>query len=422
MPISQQELGQRLRLAREACAMTQETVAGQLGVSRSTVAQMELANRAVTSLELDRLARLYGREIRDFLADEFRDDDALVALFRAQQDVVAQEQVAETLRDCVALGREVTNLERLLGIDRDLGAVAMYPAPVPRNRWHAVQQGEQVADQERMRLRLGTAPIAHVSETLETQGVRTALVDLPEDVSGLTLSHSTVGLFVVANRRHGVPRRRFSYAHEYAHVLLDRDRRSTISRVTDRDDLIEVRANAFAASLLLPEDGVRRFMTTIGKAGPSRIQADIFDENAVVEVRARAAPESRDVQLYDVAELAGHFRVSRLAALYRLRNLRLITDSELETLKRQEESGKGRQVAALLHLRDLDQEEEGRDEFRHRFLSLALEALRRSEISRAKFVELTGMIGLGFDEVAGLLRETGLEDLGGTGDILLPTG
>src|SRR5690348_13431414 len=109
MPISQGELGARLRLAREACRMTQDAVASLVGVSRSTVAQMELGNRAVTSLELDRLAAIYGREIRDFLAEEFREDDALVALFRAHPDVVEQAQVVDALRACVALGREVTN-------------------------------------------------------------------------------------------------------------------------------------------------------------------------------------------------------------------------------------------------------------------------------------------------------------------------
>ncbi len=419
MPVSQQELGRRLRVAREAGRMTQEAVARRLEVSRSTVAQMELGNRAVTSLELDRLARLYGRDLREFLAEEFREDDALVALFRAHPDDLGPEQVADALRGCMALGREVTNLERLLGIDRDLGAVAVYPVPAPRGRWPAVQQGEQVADQERLRLGLGVAPIANVAEVLETQGVRTALVDLPEDVSGLTLSHPTVGLFVVANRRHHFLRRRFSYAHEYAHVLLDRDRLGTISRAADRDDLIEVRANAFAASLLLPEEGVRRFMTTIGKGGPSRLQADVFDESGVVEVRARTAPESRDVQLYEVAELADHFGVSRLAALYRLRNLRLITDAELEALRRQEDAGRGRQVAALLDLREVDHEA-ARNAFRHRFLGLALEALRRSEISRAKLVELGGMVDLGPEEVARLLHETGLEDPDGEGEILLP--
>jgi len=421
VPVSQQELGRRLRVAREACRMTQEAVARRLGVSRSTVAQMELGNRAVTSLELDRLASLYGREFGEFLAEQFREDDALVALFRAHPDVVEHEQVVDALRTCVALGREVMNLERLLGIDRDLGTVAVYPVPAPRSRWQAVQQGEQVADHERMRLQLGLAPIANMSEVLETQAVRTALVDLPDDVSGLTLSHPTVGLFVVANRRHHFLRRRFSYAHEYAHVLLDRGRLGTISRAADRDDFIEVRANAFAASLLLPEEGVRRFMTAIGKGGPSRLRADVFNEGEVIEVRARAAPESRDVQLYEVAELAEHFGVSRLSTLYRLRNLRLITDAELEDLKQQEESGKGRRVAVLLDLPEVDHEA-ARNEFRHRFLGLALEAFRRGEISRAKLAELAGMVDLGPDELARLLRETGLEDLDEGGEILVPAG
>jgi Zn-dependent peptidase ImmA (M78 family)/DNA-binding XRE family transcriptional regulator len=419
MPVSQQELGRRLRVAREACKMTQEAVARRLEVSRSTVAQMELGNRAVTSLELDRLTGFYGREIGEFLAEEFREDDALVALFRAHPDVVEQEQVADAVRACVALGREVTNLERLLGIDRDPGAVAVYPMPVPRSRWQAVQQGEQVADHERMRMQLGLAPIANMAEVLETQGVRTALMDLPDDVSGLTLSHPTVGLFVVANQRHHLLRRRFSYAHEYAHVLLDRARFGTISRTADRDELIEVRANTFAATLLLPDEGVRRFMTAIGKGGPSRLRADVFDETGVVEVRARAAPESRDVQLYEVAELADHFGVSRLAALYRLRNLRLIADTELDLLKQQEESGKGRHVAALLDLAEVDHEA-ARNEFRHRFLGLTLEAFRRGEISRAKLAELAGMVDLGPEDVARLLRETGLEDLDGEGEILVP--
>jgi Zn-dependent peptidase ImmA (M78 family)/transcriptional regulator with XRE-family HTH domain len=421
MPVSQQELGRRLRVSREACQLTQEVVAGRLAVSRSTVAQIELGNRAVSSLELDRLATLYGRDIREFLAEDFREEDALVALFRAHPDVLERDQIADALRACVALGREVTNLERLLGVDRDLRAVAVYPVPAARTRWQAVQQGEQVSDQERLRLGLGVAPIANVADMLETQSVRTALVDLPDDMSGLTLSHPSVGLFVVANRRHHFLRRRFSYAHEYAHVLLDRDRLGTISRATDRDDLIEVRANAFAASLLLPEEGVRRFLTAIGKGGPSRLQADVFDESGVVEVRARAAAESRNVQLYEVAQLADHFGVSRLAALYRLRNLRVISDAELEELKQQEEAGKGRRVAALLDLLEVDHEA-ARNEFRHRFLSLALEALRRGEISRAKLVELGGMVELGPDDVARLLRETGLEGLDEEGEILIPAG
>jgi transcriptional regulator with XRE-family HTH domain len=107
MPISQQELGRRLRIAREACRMTQEEVARQLDLSRSSVVQIELGNRAVTSLELDRLAYLLGRDMREFFDGVFHEEDALVALFRTDPDVVEEEEVVEALRVCLALGREV---------------------------------------------------------------------------------------------------------------------------------------------------------------------------------------------------------------------------------------------------------------------------------------------------------------------------
>ena len=224
---------------------------------------------------------------------------------------------------------------------------------------------------------------------------------------------------MVANRRHHFLRRRFSYAHEYAHVLLDRDRLGLISRTADRDELIEVRANAFAARLLLPEEAVRQFMSTIGKGAPSRQTAEVFDESGVVDARTRTPPGSQDIQMYDVVELAEHFGVSRLAALYRLRNLGLLTEPELSELKRQEEIGRGRQLARLLELPEPDHEASP-NEFRHRFLGLALEAFRREEISRAKLAELAQMVNLGRAELEDLLRQTDLEDLDGEAEILLP--
>src|SRR5262245_57780646 len=123
MPVSQRELGRRLRAAREACRMTQEEVAHHLGLSRSSVAQMELGNRAISGLELERFAYLFGRDMREFFAEEFHEEDPLVALFRAHPDVTGQTDVVYTLRRCLALGRDVTSLERLLGIDGELGAI-----------------------------------------------------------------------------------------------------------------------------------------------------------------------------------------------------------------------------------------------------------------------------------------------------------
>jgi len=410
MAINNKELGRRLRVAREACSMTQEDVARHLGVSRSTVAQMELGNRVVTGLELSRLAYLFGRDVRQFIAEDVaEEEDALVALFRLHPDISDQDEIVEALRMCMALGRELTNLERILGIDRDLNSAAHYPKPPPKTKWEAVQQGERIAAEERRRLGLGLAPLPDLTELLETQGIRTAQVTLPNDISGLTLIDPHIGPFIVSNRDHHILRRRFSYAHEYCHVLVDRERRGIVSRAQDRDELVEVRANAFAANFLMPEDGIRRFVHGLGKGRPSRLEAEIFDEEEPVKVHARSAPGSQDIQFYDVVQLAHHFGVSRATAVYRLRALRLVTRSEMEALLKQDENGRGRELARVLGLPEPDHAA-ARNEFRHRFVSLALEAYRRAEISRAKLIEVVGMVDVSAEEIGRILEDLQLDD------------
>lgn len=396
---NQEELGQRLKCAREACTMTQEDVAGHLEVSRSTVAQMELGNRAVTGLELSRLAYLYGKDLRSFVADEApAQDDVLVALFRLHPELASQEDVLQALRACMELGRELTNLERLLGIDRDLATVASYPLPQPRTKWDAIQQGQRIALEERRRLGLGLAPLPEVAELLDAQAVRTAQVTLPDDISGLTLIEPAIGVFVVANREHHLLRRRFSYAHEYCHVLVDRNQGGLVSRGQDRSELVEVRANAFAASFLMPTDAVRQFVQALGKGHPSRMEAEVFDEGAPVQARARSVPGSQDIQIYDVVQVAHHFGVSRTAACYRLKSARLLTSAELDDLLEQDRVGRGRELEKLLGLPEPDHHAQ-RNEFRRRFVGLALEAFRREEISRAKLIEVAAMIGVTAQDV-----------------------
>jgi len=418
VPITAQELGRRLRAAREACALMQDDVARHLGTSRPTVAQMELGNRAVTSLELDKLAYFFGRDIREFVAETFEEEDALAALFRAEPEIANKQDVADSLRACIALGREITNIETLLGVDRELSGAVSYQVPASHSRWEAIQQGERAADQERRRIGLGWAPAPRLGELFETQGVRTGVVDLPDDVSGLTISNRGAGLFVVANGNHAPVRRRFSFAHEYAHTLFDRRLLGMVSRAEDRDELIEVRANAFAAAFLMPSEGVRQFIAAQGKGRPSRASAQVFDEAGSVQAEGRAEPGSQDIQIYDAVHVAHHFGVSRLAALFRLRNLKLITQAEFDGLKAAEDAGSGRELAAILSLPDSDDVED-KNGFRHRVLSLALEAYRRDQITRAKLVEVAALLSMRKEEVDQLLQRAGLAD-GDAADVLIP--
>lgn len=398
MPIDVQELAKRLRSAREAAAFTQEEAATHIGVSRPTLVQIEAGNRPVNSIELDRLASFYGRDLQSLLADEFRAEETLVALFRrgaAAADEVAEPDWAESetlaaIRSCLALGREITNLERHLEIDRDQTALPAYSVRPSASRWDAIQQGERVATEERRRLGLGFAPLPNVAELLDSQGIRTAQVKLPGDLSGLMLTDSTIGLFVVANQEHVYLRRRFSFAHEYCHVLLDRDRRGTISRSSDRESLFEVRANAFAAAFLMPREGVEEFLARLAKGLPSRSRTEVYDGEDIVPAISRPEAGSQSIQFHDVVLLAHQFGVSRQSALYRLKNLKQISEAEFKHLWALEEQQAGKNLASLMKLHDPDTNG-ARDEFRHRFLALAFEAFRRTRISRGKLHELARM-------------------------------
>lgn len=373
--------------------MTQADASRRLGVSRSTLAQIETGRRAVSSLELDRFAQLYGRDIREFVADSCRDEDALAALFDRYPQVAWDQATREGLRKCLIPARETTHIEKLLGIDRHLACVSTCPMPAPQSRMEAAWQGDVAASGERRRLGLGESPLPDLTDLLESQRVRTAQSLLPEDVDGLTLVDPEAGVFVASNSRHGVLQRRFSHAHQCAHIVLDREHGGTVCCTGARSTLIEVRANAFAASFLMPDQGARQFIHAYAKGRPSRDRIDVYDEAGVVHAEGRSAPGAQAVQIYDVVLMAQHFGVSCSAAIHRLHNLRLINGPEFSTLQEQDRRGVGVRLAALLGAPGMNHEP-ACDKRRGRLMALAMEACRRERITRARLRELATLVDI----------------------------
>jgi len=90
---------------------------------------------------------------------------------------------------------------------------------------------------------------------------------------------------------------------------VDRDRSGLVSRASDREDLIEVRANSFAASFLMPEEGVRQFVASLGKGGPSRAYAEVFDEAAVRSLAAAQADAVIEIVVADARAQSAVYRL-----------------------------------------------------------------------------------------------------------------
>jgi Zn-dependent peptidase ImmA (M78 family) len=97
---------------------------------------------------------------------------------------------------------------------------------------------------------------------------------------------------------------------------------------------------------------------------------------------------SQDVQVYDVAHLAHHFRVSYEMALYRLLNLKLLTEEERAQLAEQKETAN--EIMRFLG-REPEPSMPHREPFRHQLAFLAIEAFRREVISRGKLKELCAL-------------------------------
>jgi len=216
------------------------------------------------------------------------------------------------------------------------------------------------------------------------------------------------------NEDHAPTRHRFSFAHEYAHVLIDRERGSIVSRAGDRDELIEMRANSFAAGFLMPADGVLEFVRELGKGRGSRESAMVFDDStgSPLRVDGRAAPGSQDLQTYDAELAAKYFGVSPIAMIYRFKTLGLIRQPQLELLKRIEQERWDRERAEQAK-REPQEPEPTTVEltaFQRRFAATALEAYRRGIISRGRLVELGRLIELGQTPLDELLADAASMD------------
>lgn len=414
MSIDQDTLARRLREAREAAGLTQEDAARELGVPRTAVVQLEAGKRAVSSLELVRLARLYDRRIDSFFEEspQAADQHVPVSLYyRAAVDVDGSPETQAHLTAIIELCRIGVELDILLG-RRARFVAPTYAVSEPTRKLEAVEQGCQAANEERRRLELGDAPIANMADLLSGQDIWASAAPFPDHVSGLFMNDPELGVVILVNQDHGRARQRFSYAHEFAHSLFDRNRPVTVSKFENRAELAEVRANAFAAAFLMPPRGVEVVLRHLDKGTPSRSQAWVYDlatevgKSPVIQAEERAAPGSQTITCKDVALLAQHFGVSYQAAAYRIRNLDWINQNECEELIKQEQAG--RDYLALLNLMDYDKPDPQPDrELRNQIAYRAVEAYRREEISRGRVLELSKLLGIPGQKVLRLATQSG---------------
>ena len=402
MAIDQIQLGKHLQKARLSCGLTQEDVAQQLGLSRTAIVNIESGERSVSTLELTKIARLYRRSISELVYDTPSDEDIFVVLHRLDEEFADDPKVQHEVSNHVAICREGHDLKELLGIADEDGPPE-YHAAEPQSTIDSVEQGNLVATQERRRLGLGSNPLPNLANLIAAEGIWAAKAELPDEMSGMFLHHPTFGFAILINHCHPLSRRRFSFCHEYAHALFDRQAPASISSSKNRKDYREVRANAFAAAFLLPGEGVCSFLRHRRKTLPSRVEQIVYDPLAhdseeLVASRSRNTASHTRVTYQDIASLMTVFRKSYQATCYRLKSLSLIDKDELEELLQKQDYAKA--AFELLQLFDGDPSNEqidnrfDKDVLKLQLVNLAVEAYRREEVSKGKLRDISSVLGI----------------------------
>jgi Zn-dependent peptidase ImmA (M78 family)/transcriptional regulator with XRE-family HTH domain len=268
--VSQHELGERVADARRRKGWTQGELAARVGLTQTSVSRIETGVRAVSSLELAELAEVLGVSVLDLLRAGQRPMLAIAARLGHFRDPGA---VDRALRRAEALIRLDELLDSILGPSPPEGAAPLGEA-APRGgavppelgavrrgevgRGPAVDQGRRLAGAVREALRLGDGPLGPLPEVLEERlRLDVDFSPLPEAVDGLCVSVGGRALVLVGSSKPS-SRQRFTLAHELAHYLVDDlDPLYVDERGVRARSVAEMRANAFAAHLLMPEPGVR---------------------------------------------------------------------------------------------------------------------------------------------------------------------
>ncbi|HOP60580.1 MAG TPA: ImmA/IrrE family metallo-endopeptidase [Candidatus Saccharicenans sp.] len=405
MTITQEELARRLKEAREKARFTQDQVASALGLVRPVIAQIEAGKRKVSSLELAALARLYGRPIHSFFEEAF-EAEGISYILRAVPEVRSDHQIQEGMNRGLEIINAILDLEKKLGVNRlSSGPLCAYDRKM-RTRWDAVEQGQEIASQERNRLGLGVAPVGDPASLLDAQGILILGMQLPPGLSGFTFRSGQATICVI-NSTEPLVRQRYSVIHEYCHALCDlNDLPAIVSREEGKKDLREVRADVFAACFLMPENAVREFLKRRGKAMPSRIQGPLMVKDKVVSYAARrgSGKQSRQsrIDYLDVADMARYFGVSVDASIWRLRELNLINEKEKDLLLEEDRSPVGKAIKDILRKKDSDKDSEKGGIFQNateHLFYLAVEAARGGLISRNKLIELLELAGLQNEDI-----------------------
>lgn len=247
------EIGERLRIAREAAKLTQAAAADAIGAARTTIVALEQGKRRVRMEELQKLTKFYSTSANAILRREAVHVD-MVPRFRklAPHTDSTVEDAARLLN---ALVRAEVELENVLGVVRQFN----YPPERPILPGDVYSQAEQDAQELRDWLGLGPGPVVDIISILTLQlGLRVYIRPFDARISGLFAFDNVTGGSVLLNANHPPARLKLTAAHELGHFVSARRAPEVYTEHELFSSREERYANAFQRCFLAPAREIRQ--------------------------------------------------------------------------------------------------------------------------------------------------------------------
>jgi Zn-dependent peptidase ImmA (M78 family)/DNA-binding XRE family transcriptional regulator len=347
-------LGARLQEARKARGLTQQAVADEMEMARTTLVAIEKGERRVTPEELIKLAALYGRSVSEFVSKQIV-TTGFVPQFRAEwRDDFNQDDGLEKAGDELQqLAEDYVELERMC----ELPLAKSYPPIYETSGSSPEQAAEEVAAAERNRLGIGDGPISNLRDRLETDvGLRIFYFAMTPKISGVFACNDVLGGCVGINANHPRDRRNWSLTHEYGHFLTNRYRAEiTFLSERKRQSASERFADSFAENFLMPASGLNRRFTELHRSNPGG-----------------------KITLAQLCTLADLYQVSVQALIIRLEKLRRLPSGTWDRLE--SEGFKPRRAQQLLNIESNAAE----NMLPRRYLSMAVMAYDKGLLSEGQ--------------------------------------
>jgi Zn-dependent peptidase ImmA (M78 family) len=359
--VSAQEIGRRLRLARENAGIRQDEAAKVIDTSRPTLVSIEQGQRRVRIQELQKLAHHYGVSVNALLRRESVHTE-LMPRFRKLRETEDVE-TSEAVRILNNLVRADVELQNVLGHNQRRNYIPEYGI----NVGDVKELAERHAQDLRKRLGLGSGPIADIFSILEFNlDIRLYQRPLPSKVAGLFTYEEGVGACILVNANHPLARRTWSAAHELGHFCGTRSSPEVLELHEKFVSREERYANAFGQAFLAPAESFSESFLQLKSLGTGKITRRI------------------------IILLSHQFNISREACCRRLEDLELVKGGTWDWFAKRggitDEDAK--EVLGEMAIRPDPIQSESNRPVSHRMSLMAHAAWKRELMSEGQLAEL----------------------------------